>query len=164
MSNVRAKLGNLLRSSEGFTLVELLVGILSSAMSFVGRGAFQAFSADSFRQDTVMAAAEVRKAGTWFAGDAVNAETTDLIDAAAPVSSVTLSWTDRHGVPKTVLYQIAGGTLTRTEASIQTTVARGVVSGGFQLSGKLVMLDIGVQGASGGTENAVLQTYLRMMQ
>ena len=60
----------------------MAVGILTLAMGLVGRGVFQVLSIQRFWRDDVVATRELRHAGSWFAGDALNAEAIDLADGA----------------------------------------------------------------------------------
>ena len=93
----------ILGSSEGFTLVEVLVSvsILTVVVGMFSAGLFQVFSIQRFWTDDIKATKTVRHAGSWFAGDALNAE--KVLDAgdlplectpATPVEEVKLTWTD----------------------------------------------------------------------
>lgn len=94
----------ILRSSRGFTLIELLVSmsILTVVVGIFGTGMFQVLSIQRFWTDDIVAVREVRHAGSWFAGDALNA--TEVLDAGGVtrltctpspvVQQVTLTWTD----------------------------------------------------------------------
>ena len=80
-------LKGLASDASGFTIAEVTVavGILTLALALVGSSVFQSLSIERFWQDDVVATKELRHAGSWFAGDAMNAETTDLIDGAVVV-------------------------------------------------------------------------------
>ena len=62
--------------SDGFTLLEVLValGILSLALALATGGLFQVFSIQTSYQDKVVATKDLRHAGSWFSGDALNAQ------------------------------------------------------------------------------------------
>jgi len=62
-------------------MVELLVSIsiLTVIVSIFGTGMFQVLSIQRFWTDDVSAVREVRHAGSWSAGDALNA--TDVLDS-----------------------------------------------------------------------------------
>ena len=112
----------------------------------------------------MIATKELRNAASWFAEDAFNAQTTNLIDEAPAVSSVTLGWTDTDDVSHTATYSIVAGKLVRSLDGTQHTVARRVVSAGFSLSGQTLTFDLEVDAAEGGTKSASLDNYLRRLQ
>ncbi|MEE9248456.1 MAG: prepilin-type N-terminal cleavage/methylation domain-containing protein [Dehalococcoidia bacterium] len=164
---LRSRLKRLLRGrSPGFTLVEVVVsvGILSLAMGLVVGGLFQALGIQRFWFDDVVATKDLRHASSWFASDALTAESTDLVDGAPPAEPVTLTWIDDNDVPHTVTYSLVGSSLMRDFDGTQITLARRVVSAGFALSGKVLTFDLEVEADRGGTESVSLQTYLRMSQ
>ena len=123
-------LGNVFRSSSGFTLIEVMValGILSLIVAIFGTAVFEVVSLQLTWQGDVTATHEMRRAGGWFAGDALNAQTTSLTADAAPASSVTLNWTS-GGEPQAVTYSLSGTELLRDSGSQQLPVARDVVKG-----------------------------------
>ena len=112
-----------LTNSSGFTLVEMLVAlsILSAVVGMVGNGFFQVLSIQRFWKDGTVATKDLRHAGSWFAGDALNA--TDVLDAGGvnrltcqpnpPVSQVTLNWTDALGAAQSAKYNHSGTTVVR---------------------------------------------------
>jgi prepilin-type N-terminal cleavage/methylation domain-containing protein len=153
------------RSSSGFTLVEVMValGILTLIFTFFGSAVFQVLSTQRGWQDDVEAIRTLRHAGSLFAGDALNAETTSLTDPAAPVSSVTLNWNDSNNVAHTSTYSLSGDLLSRDYDGASRIAAEGVTSAGFSLSGKLVTFDLVVNAARGATKSRSLRTYLRNM-
>lgn len=155
-----------LTSASGFTLLEALiaVAVLSLALGFVGSSLFQALGIQRTWREDVVAVKEARHAASWFAGDALNAEATDLVDGAQPVSSVTLTWTDREGVPHTALYSASGTSLVRDFDGSQIVLARRVVSSQFSLSGRVLTFHLEVEAAGGRTATVTLETYLRMLR
>ena len=158
--------GKPLGSSRGFTLVEVLVtvGILTLTLGMVGGGLFQSLSIERSWRDDVLATRELRRAGSWFAGDALNAEATDLIDGGGPVTSTALTWTDEAGANHTATYSLSGDNLVREYDGLQLVVARRVVSLGFSQSGKVLTLNLVVRAEEGGTESSTLETYLRALK
>ncbi|MBI2916721.1 MAG: type II secretion system protein [Chloroflexi bacterium] len=156
----------LVRGAPGFTLVEVLVavGIITLALGLVGTSVFQALSVERYWREDVVATRQLRHAGSWFAGDALNASSTGLVDGAPAVSAVTLTWTDRLGVPHIASYSILEGDLVRNFDGSQTVVARRVESVGFSLSGRVLTLELTVPAEQGGTDTTTLTTYLRMLQ
>jgi hypothetical protein len=155
-----------LASAAGFTVPEVMVavGILAVTVGLIGSGVFQVLSIQRFWEDDVIATKELRRAGSWFSSDALNAEVTDLVDGAPPVSGVTLSWTDTDGVDHTASYSLVGDTLLRVFDGTAITAGRRVVSASFSLSEKLITLELEVQSDRGSTESMSLQTYLRQLQ
>ena len=151
-------------SSPGFTLAEMLVGmsIMAVGIGLIGGGIFQALGVERYWFDDVVATKELRHAGSWFAGDAMNAETV-LIDGVPPGSRVTLTWTDSGSVPHTAIYSLSGSNLLRDLDGMQITLARRVVSADFSLSGKVLTFAMEVAADRGGTESTSLQTYLRRL-
>ena len=148
----------------GFTLPEVVVavGVLTLAVGLVGSGMFQALSMERYWKDDAVATWELRRAAGTFVNDAMVAKTTDLQDGAGPAGSVTLWHTDEVGLQRLVSYSAISGDLVRESEGITTVVARGVVTAGFSLSGKLMSFDLEVEADRGTTESMELQTFLRM--
>ncbi|MCH8186035.1 MAG: type II secretion system protein [Chloroflexi bacterium] len=155
------------RASRGFTLVELLVSlsILGISMGLIGSGIFRAFGLERTWSDDVVATREVRHATSWFAGDAPNAQQTDLADGAAPVSSATLSWTGQGEVSHVAAYSLSlDATLIREFDGATITVARRVLSAHFSRQGSVLKLALEVQAAAGETEQKSVEVYGRTLQ
>ena len=153
--------------SDGFTLVEavIAVGILTLGLGLVGSTVFQSLAIERFWRDEVTAVRELRHAGSRFAGDALYTETTDLVDGAAAVGTVNLTWTDGSSVTHTAAYSVSGDNrLIRDLDGTQFTLARGVVQVEFSLSGRLLSFDLEIEADRGTTKTANLQTYLRSLQ
>ena len=172
ISNIKESLAD----SSGFTLVETLVaiGILTFAVSVIGSGMFQVLNFQRYWQDDVVATKELRHAGSWFAGDALNAE--DALDAGGvtqltcdpnpAAEQVTLKWTDKNGVTQhTATYSLSGAELIRNYDGVLNTLARPVVAGSlnFSLCGNLLTLKMQVEADRGAIEEITLQTYLRSL-
>ena len=152
-------------AQRGFTLVELLVALslTTMALSMIGSSAFQALSVRRTWQGDVIATKEWRPVESWFAGDAMNARTTDLISGNPPTSSVTLSWVDGNSIPHTSTYSVTGNELIRDFDGVQNTLARNVVSSLYSLSGKVLRVVLEVRAENGLSETSQLDTYLRNM-
>ena len=159
----------LTRSSRGFALLEVAVGlsILSMGVGLIGTSVFQVLSIQRHWQDDRVATKDLRHIGSWFAGDALNAETV-VFGGTAPAPTVTLSWVDSSDPLNLVfhssVYGLNGGTLTRNNDGIVTTLADDVDSAAFSLSGRVLTLDLTVNSGNGGTTLMTLQTYLRVLQ
>ena len=161
-------------ASSGFTLIEVVValGLLSMVVGLVGSEIFQLLSFERYWQDDLTATVDMRRAGSRFAGDALNSE--DAKDSlgvrvacppAAPASSVVLNWTDTADVSHTATYSISGGSLVREFDGQQNEMARRVVANSLQLSlcGQLLTMDLQVEGGRDRIENIQLQTYMRKL-
>ncbi|GEM_PF-2792042 len=149
----------------GFTLMEMLVvvGILGVLLSLGGRSTYQALSLRRTWQDESLAVRELRSAESWFAGDAMNASGTTLTDGAAPVGSVTLTWTDGLGGNHTADYTLSNGDMVRTFDGVPYAVAHRVQSAAFSLNNKTLIFQVGVTAEYGSIQNSTLHTYLRML-
>ena len=155
------------KRSDGFTLVEALiaVGILTLGLGLVGSTVFQSLAVERFWRDDVIATKELRHADSRFAGDALYTEATSLVDGAAAVNTVNLTWTDTGGVSHTAVYSVTGDNrLVRDLGGMQSTLARDVVQTGFSLNGRLLTFDLEVEADQGTTKTSSLQTYLRALQ
>lgn len=131
------------------------------------RGTFQVLSVRRGWQDNVTVATQLRNAGSWFAGDALNAVTTTLADLQSDNASTTLAWTDTANAFHTAKYTLVGATapkiLVRDVDGAKIELARNVVSVRFSRSGKVVTLDLTVQ-VGNVTGSDSLRTYLRNTQ
>ena len=177
MANSMKQFRRTLGSSGGFTLVETLVSvsILTVVVGMFSAGLFQVFSIQRFWTDDIIATRTVRHAGSWFAGDALNAE--DVLDAGGvdrltcapdpPVEQVTLTWTDSTGAPHNVVYSVSGDEMLRDFDSNGTplTMTRRVVANSlsFTLCGNTLRATMDVLAAKGATDTLDLMTYLRKL-
>ena len=168
---------HILGSSGGFTLIELLVSIsiLTVVVGIFGAGMFQVLSIQRFWTDDVRAVREVRHAGSWFSGDALNA--TDVLDAGgvtrltcAPnpsVQQITMTWTDASGAPHNVVYSVTGDELQRDFDSNGTPLimASRVVANSisFTLCGNTLRLNVDVLADRDTTDKLDLITYVRKL-
>ena len=148
----------------GFTLMETVVGLglAGLVLPLMATGMFQAWGVERTQRHDVVATVQLDNATRWFTSDALNAQLTDLSDGAAPVSSVSLSWTDASDVSHTASYNREGTNLVRTFDGTSLTVARGVVSIAFSCSGNTIFATLEVQGARGETKSLTLRSYLRV--
>ncbi len=165
-------------SSRGFTLIELLVSIsiLSVVTGIFGAAMFQLLSVQRFWTDDIQATREIRHAGSWFAGDALNA--TDVLDAGGvdrltctpspSVQQVTLAWIDSSGSPHNVVYSVSGDELRRDLDSngAPLTMADRVVANSisFTLCGSTLRATMDVLADRGTTETLDLLTYVRKLK
>ncbi len=161
-------------NSCGFALLEIAVGlsILSMGVGLIGTSVFQVLSIQRHWQDDRVATKDLRHTGSWFAGDALNAETV-VFGGTPDEPTVTLSWSELvdNSIPgspvfqsRSSVYSLDGDTLTRNEDGIVTTLADDVTSAVFSLSGRVLTLELTVNSGNGGTTPMTLQTYLRVLQ
>ena len=131
------------KNASGFTLVELVValGVISIVVGLAGSGIFQVLSFERYWQDDVSATVDLRRAGSRFASDALNAEQakdslgqTVACPPGAPASSVTLDWKDTAGGSHAAVYSISGTSLIRGFDGAQNELARKVVANSLQVS------------------------------
>ena len=158
---------SILTSSSGYTLVEVIVaiGILMAILGLFSGALFQVLSIQRFWRDDVIATKELRHAGSWFSGDALNAETVDLVGCTSPPSCVKLTWADATTSTITHLatYSLSVDNLVRDYDGIQTIVARDVLSADFSLSSKTLTFDLGVKGPKGEAATSTLRSFLRKL-
>ena len=173
MRNIRHILG----SSRGFTLIELLISvtILTIVTGIFGAGMFQVLSIQRFWTDDIRAVREIRHAGSWFSGDALNA--TDVLDAGGvnrltctpspSVQQVTLTWTDTSGTAHNVVDSVTGDELLRDFDSNGTplVLASGVVANSisFTLCGNTLRVNLDVLADRNTTDKLDLITYMRKL-
>jgi len=171
------KTRHILGDSRGFTLIELLisVSILTVVVGIFGAGMFQVLSIQRFWTDDVKATREVRHAGSWFSGDALNA--TEVYDAGGAtrltctpspsVEQVTLAWTDTAGTSHSALYSVTGGELRRQFDGSGTPIvlATGVVANtiSFTLCGNTLRMTVNVTADRSTTDTLDLLTYVRKL-
>lgn len=148
----------------GFTLLEVVVslGLTGLVLSMVTGAMFQAWGVERNQRHEVVATAQLRNAADWFFKDATNANSTDLVDGVAPVSTVLLNSTDANGIPHITTYSLNGTRLVRTYDGSSITVAQNVASAAFSLSGGSVFATLQVPGARGAVKSLSMESYMRM--
>ena len=99
-------LRKLLVQTSGLTLVEIVValGILSIIGVMVTNGTFQIVRIQGTWRAEVIATKDLRHAGSYFAGDVMNAVTTTPVAGASATTTVTLHWTDTSNTFHTAKY------------------------------------------------------------
>ncbi len=162
-------LKSFLHDSRGFTLPEVLVsmGILTVVMSTIGIALFQALDTQTGVVDDGLAINELRKGLSWFAKDVKMARSTDMVDGAPAVSSVTFTWTDEFQdaeVDHTSSYALVGDQLVRTYDGNAHTVARRVVSVAFSLSSRTVTAQFEIDAGAGTTRTLSVKTVIRSVE
>ena len=159
----------LISQAEGFTLVEMLVGVtlLTIVMSTIGTSSFQALKTQQRVSEDGLAVNELRKGLGWFAEDAKMATSTNLTDNAPATTTITMSWRDyfnvtsTSGVLHTAIYALNGGRLERTYDGSTHTVARDVVTALFSLASTTISAQIEVNAQPGTTRTLSVDSVMR---
>ena len=163
------RLSWLIGQAEGFTLVEMLVGItlLTIVMSTIGTSSFQALKTQQRVTEDGLAINELRKGLGWFAEDAKMATSTSLTDGDPPTTTITMSWRDYFNatsgsaVLHTASYALNGDRLERTYDSNTHTVPRGVVEALFSLASTTVTAQIKVDADFSDTRTLSVDSVMR---
>jgi len=137
----------LLVGQRGFTLVEVLValGIMSVIGSVLVGSLYQMSNFTSRGNAQLAVGGDIRSSTQWLAKDMQMTKTTDLVDGAPAVSSLTLNWSDEFGGASTAHsagYALVGTELRRTYDGATHTVARNVTAVDFSLQGKLITVTL----------------------
>ena len=159
--------------TSGFTLIEVVVAVavIGLIVALSGPAFSQVLVLQASWQDDVVATKDLRHAGSWFAGDSLNAE--DALDSnskrlvcSSTAPPITLKWSDTGGVAHTAIYQVSGGSLERDFDGAAITLAPRVVANSvsFKLCGKLLTLDMKVKAEIGTEESMSLQSYMRKLE
>ena len=159
----------LIRGAEGFTLVEMLVGItlLTIVMSTIGTSSFQALKVQQGVSQDGLAINELRKGLGWFAEDAKMATSTNLTDGAPAATTVTMSWRDYFNatsgsaVLHSAKYELKGDRLERTYDGNTHIVARDVVAALFSLASTTVTAQIEVNAQPDTTRTLSVDSVMR---
>ena len=152
-----------IRNSSGFTLLETVVAIsiLTMGLGLVGTSVFQVLSASQFWQDDVAATKDLRHAGSWLAGDALNTKATDLIDTV-PAGDVKL--TTFTGDEITYSVDVNNKLMRSFDDGVTVTaipLATEVVSASFFQLVDVLTFTLEVAADNGGTKTTILNTQLR---
>ena len=159
----------ILSEQSGFTLVEILVavGILTVIAGIMVTSTAQIYRFQRTWAPDILATRDVRGAGSYFAGDALNTETTTLTDLAFDNSSTTLHWSDISNVGHRAKYYLSGAAepykLMREYDGAAIQLTDKVVSVKFSRSGKTITFDLVVQ-AGDSTASTTITTFLRNSQ
>ena len=137
----------LFSGQRGFTLVEMIValGIMGIIVPALGLAIFQMTNFTSRGNAQLATNDDLGVSMRWLDRDIQMAQTTDLVDAAPPVGSLTLNWTDEFGgaaAPHTTVYSLVGTELTRTYDGNTHSIARDVSSVQFSIQSKLLTVTL----------------------
>ena len=164
------------RGSAGFTLLELVIAVslISVATGIVGSAIFRVTSIQRFWTDDALATKDLRHAGSWFAGDAMNSDDALGSDGSArlacnpnpPEREVTLTWTGTDGSSHSARYHVTQGDLVRDFDGSQLILTGRIVgdSLSFSLCDGYLTLAMEVDADRNTTESLSLRTFLRKLQ
>lgn len=129
----------------GMTLLELVVAAGAAALLTTGAAAaiYQSTKFARYGGADLRAWHDIQCAVHWMGRDIPMAETTDLVEGAGPVSSMSLGWTERPpagDIPHTASYYLAGSELKRDYDGSVITVARHIESLEFSLAQRLITI------------------------
>ncbi len=152
------------------TILELMVSMGISAVIASGTLGliFQEIEGTAVAKTSVAAAHELGNAARRISQDIIMAESTDLVEGAGPVGSVTLTWTERYdfaNIPHSSSYSLVGTELRRNYDGVVTTVGRDISAIEFSRTGGLLTVAISVSPqwwAFSGTVRKTYQVYLRV--
>ncbi len=127
----------------GMTLIEVLITISITAliMGVLGTVVYQFTQTTEKSNDQYAAGHDIQSAGHWINLDGKRANTTNLVDDAAPVQTMSLTWSD-GGVSHTSTYSRNGTELKRTFDGNTTTVAHNIANVTFSISQRLITANI----------------------
>ncbi len=155
----------------GATLLELLHGAAISAVIVVGLVALisREFQGSAVANTSITAAQEISMAARMLNEDGMMAESSDLVQGASPVNSLTMTWTDRSNfanLPHSSSYYLEGTDLRRDHNGSVMTVARDISSIEFSQEGDLLTVSISCtpQWGTARTVSKTYRVYLRPQQ
>jgi len=133
------------RSQRGAVVIELVMaaavsGILGTAVVGSLYQLHWTTADGSARFDVTT---EVQRATRWLSRDIHRADSTDIVDGGAPVSTGTFDWTDASGA-HSCAYALNGNALERTCDGQLAVVARRLEGLSFSRSGSLITLSFSV--------------------
>lgn len=152
---------------KGFTLVEQLVVIsILGAIVLVVVGVYvQIWKGRQGIAQTSVGMTDVDSAVHWLTRDLVLAQTSNLTDGAAPVSSVNMTWEDlTHWAGDTgvvshyVTYMISGKQLIRNYDGEVSIVSRYLTQFGISIDGKII--SVTVTSRAGLPSSEVTQNFM----
>ena len=156
-------MGSFLRRQQGFTLVQVLVGvaILSIILGTIGAAFFQSVSTQRTIVADGLAINEARKGLSWFAPDVRMAQHAEVGDQG---DTLTLSWTDDFDFRfdcHSSSYELVDDTLNRDYDGTTHTIARRVVSVTFTAEpANTVTIDLEVESGPGTTDTVSMTTSM----
>ena len=132
----------------GFTLVELVAALAVAAAMASGAAAlfFNETWGTATAKSTVAASLDIESAVSRILKDGTMAGSSELVDGAAPVSQLTLRWTEWYelsGILHESTYWLSGTDLKRDYDGAATTVTQNISSVAFSRNGDVITVTIG---------------------
>jgi hypothetical protein len=159
------RLRHLISNEHGVTLLEMLIGIsiLVMGVTMVASPAAAVLRQNGDWRADLIAITTLQLATGWVAKDIVNTSVISLVDAEAPVDTMTLDWTDLASTAHTAVYSLSGSDLVRTFDGAPFVIGRGVTVAEFSLDGQLVTFAMTLNAASGTTDTKTSTHLLRVL-
>ena len=175
-SSLIKKARRIFSAPSGFTLIEMVIalGLITVATGIIGSALFRVTSIQRFWTDDMVATKSLRHIGSWFSGDALNAQ--DVVDSGGVLRltcnpdslerEVTLKWTSIDGTAHSANYAVAQDTLVRTVDGAKIILANQVIANSvsFTLCGEFLTLAVDVKADRNTTETLNLRTKIRKLQ
>ena len=148
----------------GMVLLEMVSALTITALLLGGAFAliFHEYNGTDLTKNTVTVANEVGNAARRISQDGMMAENTNLIDGAAPVNQLTLTWTEQYDfayIPHSSSYSLSGTELRRNYDGIESILARDISKIEFSQTGQLLTVSICCTPHSLVSERTVQKTY-----
>jgi hypothetical protein len=159
------RLRHLISNEHGVTLLEMLIGIsiLVMGVTMVASPATAVLRQNGDWRADLIAINSLQLAAGWVAKDIVNTSVISLVDAEAPVDTMTLDWTDLASTAHRAVYALSGSDLVRTFDGAPLVIGRGVTVAEFSLNSQLVTFTMTLNAASGTTDSKTSTHLLRVL-
>ena len=149
---------------KGFTLIEMLatLGVGGMVLSSASALYFHEVRGVATINSSVAASDDIGNVGRSLSGDAMMTKSSDLVEGAAPVDTLTLTWTELYklaGTPHTSTYWLFNSELKRDYDGAVTTVAREISSIAFSQTDRVITVVIS---ASSSTYPKTFQQTFRV--
>lgn len=155
---------------KGMTLLELMAAMAIVGIIMLGVVAliYNEARGTAITRTSVTAGHEISYAARWLSQDGWMAESTNLVEGADPVDSLTLNWIERRdfaNIPHCSSYYLSGTQLLRDYDGAVTTMARKISNIEFSQVGSLITVSIDCSpqwaGDSAKTVRKTYRIYLR---
>ncbi len=157
---------SMLAKERGATTIEILAGVAILAIITPVLGSL-IHGALTTPKQTVLALQATSGTGAtfqWLSRDITQAQSSNLVNGAAGVSSATFTWTDYYGGGQTshsLAYSLDGTNLQRTLNGVTSTVGRKITDVTFARAGETITVSVTASPATGVTDQKTIRLYLR---
>lgn len=132
---------------KGFTMIELVASLGVTGMILTAAASFYFYEVRgvSTIKASVAASQDIGNAGRLISSDAMMAKSSDLVDGAASVDTLTLTWTEWYklaATPHTSTYWLSGSELKRDYDGMVSTAARDISSIAFSQADRVITVVI----------------------